>query len=100
MNKIKIFQIVRKNLAILGIDANYSRLNRKSAITWFSDALAITLSILFIIFKANTFLEYSMNIYITLTMSVIWISFMIMLYKKVKLFKLIDAMEAIVNGEY
>lgn len=91
--KMKLFQIVQKNFALLGICSNESRLNRKSVMIFLAFGLAINFGILFLFFKANTSLEYTNNIYMTTVMILSCIAFAIMLLKKGKLFKLIAKIE-------
>ena len=90
---MKLYQIVQKNFALLGISPNQSRCNQKSVFIFFILSLAITLGAVFIFFKANTFLEYTQNIYITITFFGMYISFLAILFQKGELFELIDYME-------
>lgn len=94
---MKLFQIVRKDFARLGISCNQSHCNRKSAITFSIYSLSSTMGILFLIFDANDFLEYTMNIFVTSTLVAIWIAFCVFLFEKEEIFKAIDDVEVFVN---
>lgn len=90
---MKRFQIIQKNFARLGISSSQSRWNRQSAITFSFYTLAVTCGGLFLFFSANTFLEYLMDIFVTITMFAVLIGFLFILFQKKQLFDLIDALE-------
>lgn len=94
---MKLAQIVQKNFAFLGISSNQPRYNRQSTITFSMNGFGIIFSIIFLIFNANTFLEYTMNIFVTATLIAIWIDFMALLFKKEKLFNMIDELAEFVD---
>ena len=95
--KMKFFQVVQANFALLGISSNQSRCNEKSAITCLIFGLAITFGILYLFFKANTFLEYTMSIFVTSTLCGLWFDFLSMLIQKQRLFELISESEEFVE---
>lgn len=98
INKMKLFQVIQKNLAMLGISSNQQRYcNQKSVMTLFVYSLAITLSMVFLFFKADTYLEYTLNIYVTSTAFGACVGFIALLFQKGKLFKLIDELEEFFN---
>lgn len=91
--KMKYFQIVQKKFDHLGISSIRSRCDGKSAKVFFILSLAIILGILFLFFEANTFLEYTINIYITTVVLACGISNTVVLFKKEKIFESIDNFE-------
>lgn len=90
---MKRFQIIQKNFARLGISSSQSRWNRQSAITFSFYTLAVTSGGLFFFLTANTFLEYTLIIFATITMFGVLIDFLFILFQKKQLFDLIDALE-------
>lgn len=90
---MKIFQVVQKNFAILGISPNQSYWNVNSKMAFFTYNLNTALGIMFLFLEANTFLKYTMNIYVTATVFLLSINHSATLFQKEKLFKLIDEME-------
>ena len=98
---MKIYQIVQKNFEILGISPNKSYWNKKSAKSFFIFNLVLISSILFLVLKANTFLEYTMNIYITTVVFAMWIGFIAMLFQKENIFQMMIRFEEFLNkSEY
>lgn len=98
LKKMKLFQLIQKNLSTLGIDSHQSKCSwRKLMMTWLIFGLTITSSVLFLIFKAKTFEEFTNNIYITSGDSMLCIDFAIVVFKREKLFKLINDFEKFVN---
>lgn len=90
---MKLFQIIQKNFALLGISSNQSLCNRQSVVAFSIYGFASIFSSAFLFFKANTFLEYTMNVFVTTTIFAIWIAFTVILFKKQNLFQLIDEFE-------
>ena len=90
---MKLFQIIQKNFAFLGIRPIQPRFNWRSVTIFHIFTLAITFSAVFLFFKANTFLEYAQNAYVTTTVFTVWIGFLSFLIQKQKLFQLIDDFE-------
>lgn len=98
---MKLFQVVQKNFGFLGLSSNQSCWNVKSVIAFSIFSSATVLGTLFLFFNANTFLEYTINIYGTTTMFGIWMNLITMLIEKENLFKLIDDIEELVDeSEY
>lgn len=91
---MKLFQVVQEKFAFLGICAKQSLSNNvKSVMVFVIVGLGTAVGIVFLLFKANTFLEYTMNIYITTTLFGVWIEFIAIIFQKKNLFKLIDEIE-------
>lgn len=95
---MKILQIVQTNFAILGISSNQSNLNRKSAMGIIVGGLAATSSAMFLLFKANSFVEYVNSFYVTTVLVAFYICFAVLLFSKEKIFKLIDKVDECVEG--
>ena len=93
LGAMKLYQVCQKNFEFLGLIPNQPRCNQKSVTTFLILTLTFTLDAVFLFFKANTFLEYTQNAYITTTVFAAWIGFIIMVLQKQKLFELIDHME-------
>lgn len=86
----RYFKIIRKNFAHLGISKNQPRLNGKSAMTFLILSLSTISGIVYLYFEANTFLEYTINIYETAMVLGCCIGFTVILFNKEKLFKLMN----------
>lgn len=95
--RMKLFQIIQDNFAFVGISSNQPYWNAESAKTLFIFSLFTALGAMFLFFKANTFLEYTMNIYVTTAVLGTGISFLAMLHRKETLFELIDRLEEFVD---
>lgn len=92
-NNMKIFRIVEKNFARLGMSSQQPRLNWQSAISFSFFSLALFCASFFFFFKANTFIEYTLNIFVTITIFTAWIGYIVMLLQKQQMFQLIDEIE-------
>lgn len=90
---MKFFVEVQKNFTILGICANQSRLNGKSLTTCLIYGAGTCASAIFLFWDANDFQEYTTNLYITTSLAVGFIYYMIMCFKMRKLIVLIENME-------
>lgn len=88
------FRIIQQNFALLGISANQSRFNWKSAMAFSSYGLAMSLCSAFLFLDANTFLEYTMNIFTTSTVLTSWIICLVLLVQKDKIFEMMIEFEA------
>lgn len=95
--KMKAFQTVQNNLAVLGVNLNsaQSRLNRKLIKTCFIYYLSSTLATAFLFLEAEDFWQYTMNIYITTSSIMISSHFVCLIFKVKKFFTLIDDIENI-----
>lgn len=91
--EMKYFQVVQKNLTVLGIAANRPVFNIKLVKICLFYGLDLTLSAVFLFSEAKTFLEYTSNIYITTALLVISSYFSIWILKLGKFFNLIDDVE-------
>lgn len=94
---MKLFQIVQKNFARLGISANQPHYNRQSAKTFSLYCLSAVLGGLFLLFSVNTFLEYTLNVFVCATICGLWVGYMVILFRKQQLFNLIDEFEGYFN---
>lgn len=95
---MKLLQIVKKNFEFLGIGSKRSFSNNiKSVIAILIFSLSTSLGTVFLLFEANTFLEYTTNIYVTTTTFGALVEFISILFQKKNLFKLIDEMENFVD---
>lgn len=93
---MKLFQVIQKKIAFLGISSNQPFFNAKSMLTFLFFGLGISFSIMFI-FYANTFLEYIENIFVIITELLSGIDFIIVLLQREKFFKFIDNIEEYVD---
>lgn len=99
--KIKIFQIIQKNLTLLGIDPNSTMksylFNPKNLIGFSSVGLTAICAIMYAIKVASTFNEYTKSfcVFSTTTLSVL--NLMVMLFFSSELFEAINDCECIVN---
>lgn len=94
---MKPFQIVKKNLAVLGLAANQPVFNKKLVKICLFYSLDFTLSAVFLFLKAETFLEYTSNIYVTTSLLVICSYFVIWILKLEKFFGLIDTIQRFIG---
>lgn len=95
---MKLFQNIQKNFSILVIASNQTkRIRTKLAITLIIYGLTTTSSVLFLVFTANTFIEFTTNIYITSAFGVICIIFTVIAVKQENLFHLIDDFEKFID---
>lgn len=95
---MKLFQLIQKNYEILGIssiEAEFSQ--RKLVMTSLVFGLTTTSSCAFLIFQANTFNQFTMNIYISSACVIICIAFTIIALNQEKFFKLIDDYEKFIH---
>lgn len=96
---MKIFQTIQKNHAIVGIvprKQNQS-FNGRLVVTFSLFGLSFTSSAIFLFYKANSFLDYSNNMYITTGQAMLFIVCTIIIFKKAKLFQFIDHLEKSLN---
>lgn len=91
---MKLFQVIQKNFEVLGISPNQRSTNGKLVATSLIYGLSITSSAVFLFFEAESFLEYTSNIYITTAIGVICTYFIIWLIKLEKFFKFIENLES------
>lgn len=95
--RLKLFQVIQDNFAFVGISSNQPHWNAKSANTLFIFSLFTVFGAMFLFFEAHTFLEYTMNIYVTTAVLGTGISFLAMLLQEESLFELIDRLEEFVD---
>ena len=94
---MKLYQIVQKDFALLGISPNQPNFDQKSVMAFLIFSLGIISGTVFLFFKANTFLEYTQSIYATTTIFDAWIGFIIFLVKKEKILELMNDIEKYAN---
>lgn len=98
---MKLFQMVQENFAYLGISPCESCWNKKSAKAIYIFASFAVLGTVYLFFNATTFLEYTMNVYVTTAVFGTGLVFIAMLLQKERLFKLIEDLEKFVEeSEY
>lgn len=90
---MKLFQVVQKNFARLGISPNQSHYNRLTAISFCSYSLGTISASVFLIFDASTFLEFAMNMFVTSTMFACWFGYIVILFQKQQIFQFFDNFE-------
>lgn len=103
--KMKIFQVLQQNFAILGIDSSQSSrknpLNAKIFISLFMYGIFIVLSVFYILNEANNFEEYTTGIYSTASIVLTNICYVIITCTMANCFKFIDFLEITLNeSEY
>ena len=98
---MKLFQEIQKKFAILGITKAQSiqkqPFNRKISWVYFMYAFTWVSCVAFLFKKANTFEEYTNNIYITSGATVVLFFFTIIIFKTAKIFEFIDFCGKIVH---
>lgn len=91
---MKLFQIIRKKFAVLGISPANSiqkyPLNPKLVLVYFIYGATWSSSALFLYRKANTFEEYTNNIYVTSATAMIIITYTVVVTKMSKFFTYIN----------
>lgn len=95
---MKLFQVVQKNFAIVGISQNQPESTGKLVKTCSIYGLTFTLSALYLFFEAESFLEYTSNIYVTTAIAVISTYCIILILKLKKFFNLIEKLEKLIGN--
>lgn len=97
-DKMKIFQTIQKNHAKVGISPTQNRaVNKRIVVTFLLFGLTFVSSVTFLFRDANTFIDYSNNMYITTGQAMIFIVYAIVTFNMVKLFGSIDNLEELIN---
>lgn len=94
---MKIFQTIRKNHATVGICQTQKAAHEKVVVTLSLYGLTFASSVIFLFHDADTFLDYSNNMYITTGQAMIFIVCTIVTFKMVELFRFIDNLEGLIN---
>lgn len=95
---MKIFQLVQKNHAIVGICPNSTHTFNENAIkTLFLYVFSFALSVVYLFDGAKTFIEYTYNMYMTMMIAMLFIVYGIAISKMCKWFEHISHMEELVN---
>lgn len=94
-----LFRLIRKNFESLGISLHQSkhRFNTKIVFISFSHCLNCVSYFLFLFYEANTFWDYTNNIYAFSTAILIVTCFTIVIFQMRNLFELIDICEKFVD---
>lgn len=88
---MELFQLIRSKFAVLGIVPSKStQTYRKLVMVYFIYGFIWTSSSLFLYKKANTFEEYTNNIYVTSATAMILASFTVVVSKISRFFKFLD----------
>lgn len=99
--KIKLFQIIQRYFAILGISSNYSKqndmLNRNVLKASVFYGLNSTFNTIFLLVEASNFREYIDSIIATTSVFGILFCFMIVFSEMSKLFEFIENCERVTN---
>lgn len=95
---MKFFQISQKNFSLLGIIEEQSNSTRnKLMMIYLIYGLGIISTVLFLVFEANTFIQYVDNAFITVSTIVACICFTFIAVRRDQLVELIDFAEEIVD---
>lgn len=96
---MKLFQIIQSKFAVLGITQTQSiqkqPFNQKILLAYFIYCFGWISSAVFLFQRANTFEEYTNNIYVTSATAIIIFCFTVVVLKMSKLFGLIEKCEKI-----
>lgn len=99
--KIKILQLVQKNLASLGIYLNSAnkvqQLNGKILIDFLMLTTAISWALTYAFIDAETFTEYNQSIYVCTSFVLITSVLAITVVNSTKLYKIINNCECLIN---
>lgn len=99
--KLKIFQLIKRNFAILGISSNSLNkkylLNKNVLTASLFYGLNFTLNAIFLFCKANNFQEYTDSIYVTTAVLTIFVCYVITIFKVTNIFEFIEHCETIVD---
>lgn len=90
---MKILQTAQKNFEILGICSNQPRFNGKCVVAAFIYGLGAIFSTMFVIRDAETFQDYTNNLYITTALIVGVFCTANTIFKAKELFVLVDNIE-------
>lgn len=95
---MKLFQSIRQNLSILGIDSIQSKYTRrKLVITLLNLSFITAANVLYLVLEANTFEEFANNIYTTSSCALTCINFSVTIFKQEELFDLMDDFEIFID---
>lgn len=88
--KMQFAQYGRECLASMGFMPNHSVLNKRVLGGLFLSFLNVCIDIMFIVYEANTFWEYTNAIFVTLTNGVSFVLFIVFIVRIWRVFGLID----------
>lgn len=98
---IKFFQTLQENFAIVGIRSNQSiqksPFNRRNSVALFMHSILVVLSLLYVLYDAHSFQEYTNGLYSVLAFIVSVICFIIIIWTTDKWFEFIEFLENTVN---
>lgn len=86
---MKFFRKIQKNFAILGISTNQPRINGKTLTMCLILGTGLISSAVFLIYEADSFQEYTNNLYITTALMVCFTYYLIMIFNMENYTKLI-----------
>lgn len=95
---MKFLEAGLKNIAVMGFRPNHSQLNVKFLLATFFIVLNAALNLGFLLIEAQTFLEYTNSIFMTLTTAMIAACFAILAYKINNLFSKLKTAEEITEA--
>lgn len=89
-----IFYLIQSNFALLGIERNPSKQTKtKISIVFVTLGLLVILQYVNLLLEPSTFEEYTECIYWTTTATMIFITYVIIIFKRNEMFGLIDKIE-------
>lgn len=100
-SKMKILQLMQKNLASVGVNPNLSlpySVNSNILTVFSILTLFLVCNLMYALFEAQTFTEYIQSIYMCSVVIVIIFGFAIIIFNAKKLFQAIDVCENLVNA--
>lgn len=95
--KMKLFQSTQNMLALLGMSSNKRQFNGTLLIIILSFVTLISFYVTFLANIAQTFKEYTDNINLTTSTSVINVGFVVLVFKKKAIIELIDSLEELID---
>lgn len=94
---MKILQVTQRGIAIVGIEPDQQRFNRRTSLVFFVFGLCIMSQCIFIVRSAKTFIEYTDCVYKTGTTISIAVCYTSLVCYKMELFSFINDIEKIAN---
>lgn len=99
--KIQLFQIVRRNFAMLGISSNClnqpNRLDTNLSLASLSYSFSVIAHVIFLLQETKNFREFTDNVYETSSVITVFICFVIVVFKMRKLFEFIESCQNIID---
>lgn len=98
INKIKIFETVKKNLALTGFINEKDPYHTEQCLRALEGFLAVVMQYLYLFFEAVTIKEYIDSIFMSTVGIFIYVAYLNTVSKTEIIFKSIDEMENLING--